>query len=104
MVATLALVEFGVHRLLLEATGVLAATLEATQVSLSPTSQSTRTAISVPVIAVVTMGVASKLASSHPSSACTDEGTSCGNTGHFARDCPEPRKQSGDCFNCGQAG
>ena len=106
MLATLARVEAGVHRLLLEATGALAAILVATQASLSPTSPSTQTAIWVVVVQlpVVTMAVASELASSQLPATWTDVGASCGNTGHFARDCPEPRKQSGDCFNCGQAG
>lgn len=30
--------------------------------------------------------------------------TSCGGEGHFARDCTEPRKPMGACFNCGQEG
>ena len=28
----------------------------------------------------------------------------CGIEGHFSRDCPEPRKALGACFNCGQDG
>ena len=29
---------------------------------------------------------------------------SCGQEGHFVRDCPEPKKNSGECYNCGQTG
>ena len=88
---------------MLKTSGVLAATPAATLASLSPMSPSTPTVTSLPVLVEMTVA-ASKLSSSPFGATYTDGGISCGNTGHFARDCPEPRKQSGDCFNCGQPG
>ncbi|KAI4754275.1 hypothetical protein E4T51_12601 [Aureobasidium sp. EXF-12344] len=28
----------------------------------------------------------------------------CGQSGHFSRDCTEPRQMTGECFNCGEVG
>ena len=30
--------------------------------------------------------------------------SSCDQIGHIARDCPEPKKLTGECFNCGEVG
>ena len=29
---------------------------------------------------------------------------SCGESGHFARDCEKPKQLTGACFNCGEIG